>query len=103
MKQELIKAVSNRGKSNEDTAEKECDIPENLSEMLELVGGEEGVFKYALAAYKVELQNQIRKPASRKMTYTIDAFKRLIPLVDSGVLTLEQARDGSQYFGEWPL
>jgi len=104
MKQELIKAVSNRGKEDEETVEKECDIPENLTDLLEICNGDEDqVFKYALAAYKVELQNKIRKPTARKMTYTIDSFKRLLPLVESKVLTMDQAREGSQYFGVWPL
>lgn len=103
MKQETIVAISNRGKQNEDKAEEECDIPENLSEAHELVGSEEEVFKRFLAAYKVELQNKIRKPTAKKTSYVIDAFERMLPLVDSGTLTMGQARDASQYFGEWPL
>jgi len=103
MKQETIVAFSNRGKQNEDKVEAVCDIPENLQEASELVGGEEGVFKRFLAAYKVELQNRIRKPPAKKITYVLDAFKRMLPLVDSGTLTLDQAREASQYFGKWPL
>lgn len=103
MKQETIVAISNRGKQNEEKTEAECDIPENLSEAAELVGGEEEVFKRFLSAYRVELQNKIRKPADKKTAYVIDAFKRMLPLVDSGTITLEQARHASQYFGEWPL
>jgi len=103
MKKETITAISNRGKQNEDKVEAEFEIPENLSEASELVGGEEEVFKRFLAAYKVELQNRIRKPIAKKTSYVIDAFERMLPLVDSGTLTMEQARDASQYFGEWPL
>jgi len=103
MKQENIVAISNRGKQNEEIVEAECDIPENLGEASELVGGEEEVFKRFLAAYKVELQNKIRKPSAKKTTYVLDAFKRMLPLLDSGTLTMDQAREASQYFGEWPL
>lgn len=103
MKKETIIAISNRGKQNEEKTEAKYDIPENLSEASELVGGEEEVFKRFLAAYKVELQNKIRKPTPKKTAYVIDAFKRMLPLVDSGTLTMEQARDASQYFDEWPL
>jgi len=103
MKQETIKAVTNRGKENEETAEQECDIPESLDEMRQLLGGDEAIFKLASAAYKVELQNKIRKPAARKITYLVDAFERLMPLVDSGTLTMEQARTASQYTGPWPI
>jgi len=103
MKKETIVAISNRGKQNEDKVEEEYSIPENLSEAAELVGGEEEVFKRFLSAYKVELQNKIRKPAPKKTSYVLDAFKRMLPLIDSGTLTMEQARDASQYFGEWPL
>lgn len=103
MLKETITAISNRGKKNEEATEAECDIPENLTEASELVGGEEEVFKRFLSAYKVELQNKIRKPANKKTSYVIDAFKRMLALVDSGTMTMEQARDASQYFGEWPL
>jgi len=103
MKKETIIAISNRGKQNEEKVETECDIPENLDEASELVGGEEEVFRRFLAAYKVELQNKIRKPAPKKTSYVLDAFKRMLPLIESGTLTMEQARDASQYFGEWPL
>jgi len=103
MKKETIVAISNRGKQNEDKVEAECDIPENLQEAEELVGGEEEVFKRFLAAYKVELQNKIRKPIAKKTSYVIDSFKRMLSLVDAGTITMEQAREASQYFGEWPL
>lgn len=103
MKKETIVAISNRGKQNEEKVEVEYDIPEDLGEASKLVGGEEEVFKRFLVAYKVELQNKIRKPIPKKTSYVIDAFKRMLPLVDSGTLTMEQARDASQYFGEWPL
>jgi len=103
MKTETITALSNRGKANEDKVEAECDIPENLQEAIELVGGEEAVFKRFLASYKVELQNKIRKPPAKKITYVLDAFKRMLPLLDSGTLTMEQVRESSQYFGPWPI
>jgi len=103
MRQETIVAISNRGKPNEEKVTAEYNIPANLEEASELVGGEEEVFKRFLAAYKVELQNKIRKPVAKKTSYVIDAFKRMLPLVDSGTITLDQAREASQYFGEWPL
>lgn len=103
MRKETIVAISNRGKQNEDKVEQECVIPENLQEASELVGGEEEVFKRFLAAYKVELQNKIRKPPAKKVGYVIDSFKRMLTLVDSGTLTMDQAREASQYFGPWPL
>jgi len=103
MKKETIVAISNKGKQNEGKVEAEYDIPENLNEAFELVGGEEAVFKRFLAAYKVELQNKIRAPAARKVTHVLDAFKRMLPLTESGTLSMEQARYASQYFGVWPL
>jgi len=103
MKTETIIAISNKGKQNEDTAQEDCDIPENLQEASELVGGEEEVFKRFLAAYKVELQNKIRKPAPRKVAYVLDVFKNLLPLVDSRTISMEQAKEASKYFGPWVI
>jgi len=103
MRKETIVAVSNRGKKNEDKVEQECDIPENLQEALEIEETEEGVFKLYLAAYKVGLQNKIRKPPAKKVTMVLDAYIRMRPLVDSNTITDDQAREASQYFGPWPL
>jgi len=103
MKKETIVAISNRGKQNEDKVEVECDIPENVQEAIDLLGSEEEVFKRFLAAYKVELQNKHRKPAAKKTSFVIDSFKRMLPLVEGGTLTMDQAREASQYFDAWPL
>lgn len=104
MKKEMIVALSNRGKENEDKVEQEFDIPENLTEALQVCNGDEKeVFKYFLAAYKVQLQNSIRKPPARKVGYLIDTFKNLMSLVESNTITMEQAREASGYHGEWPL
>lgn len=103
MKKEVIIAVSNRGKQNEETVEQEYDIPESLEEAVALEGGEEGVFKLYLASYKVGLQNKIRKPPAKKVSLVIDSFKRMLPLVESNTITLDQAREASQYYGVWPL
>lgn len=103
MKKELIIAISNRGKQNEDKVEGEFEVPETLAEAVKVVGSEDEVFKLFLAAYKVSLQNSIRKPPARKVIHVLESFKRMLPLIDSGTITIEQARDASQYFGEWPL
>jgi len=103
MIKELVEAISNRGKSNEEKTEQEFDIPESISEAIELLKGEEEVFKHFLASYKVGLQNSIRKPPPKKITSVLAAFKRLIHLVDAGTITMDQARKIGQYFGPWPI
>ena len=51
----------------------------------------------------VLLQGNLRKPEGAKNTKTLDVYRKLRGMVDSGAMDDGTARDVSGYRGEWPV
>ena len=77
-------------------------LPEDIEEAVTQYGSEE-VYKTWYGALVVRLQGNMRKPEGAKNTKTLDVYRKLRPLIDSGAMDDEQARDVSGYRGEWPV
>ncbi len=80
----------------------EAEMPENIDEAIASYGSDE-VFKTWYGAVVVRLQGNLRKPEGAKNTKTLDVYRKLRPLIDSGAMDDSQARDVSGYRGEWPV
>jgi hypothetical protein len=77
-------------------------LPENLKEAKSTYGEDE-VFKTWFGATIVRLQGNLRKPEGAKNTKTLDVYRKLRGMVDSGAMDDATARDVSGYRGEWPV
>ena len=101
MKSITIKAKTGSG---DDEKEFSCEqeMPEDLDEAISAYGSDE-VFKVWYGATVVRVQGNLRKPDVAKNTKTLDVYRKLIPMVDSGAMTDDQARDVSGYRGDWPV
>ena len=102
MKTVTINAKTNVGTENEKEFTAEVEMPESLSEATSSYGEEE-VFKTWYQATIVRLQGNLRKPEGAKNTKTLDVYRKLVPMIDSGAMTDDQARDVSGYRGPWPV
>tara|TARA_R110000803_G_scaffold6771_3_gene21867 strand:+ start:112 stop:426 length:315 start_codon:yes stop_codon:yes gene_type:complete len=80
----------------------EVEMPEDLDEAIKSYGADE-IFKIWYGAIIVRLQGNLRKPEGAKNTKTLDVYRKLRPLIDSGAMDDGQARDVSGYRGEWPV
>jgi|TARA_R110000744_G_scaffold201804_2_gene320841 hypothetical protein len=80
----------------------EVEMPEDIEEAISQYGSDE-VFKIWYGAIIVRLQGNLRKPEGAKNTKTLDVYRKLRPLIDSGAMDDSQARDVSGYRGEWPV
>jgi len=80
----------------------DVEMPETLDEAISSYGSDE-VFKIWKGATIVRLQGNLRKPEGAKNTKTLDVYRKLRPLIDSGAMDDTQARDVSGYRGEWPV
>jgi len=77
-------------------------MPEDLDEAISSYGADE-VFKVWNGATVVSLQGNLRKPEGAKNTKTLDVYRKLRGMVDSGAMDDGTARDVSGYRGEWPV
>jgi len=80
----------------------EMEMPEDCDEAISQYGAEE-VYKVWYGATIVKAQGNLRKPEGAKNTKTLDVYRKLRPLIDSGAMDDSQARDVSGYRGEWPV
>ena len=101
MKTVTVNAKTGSGET-EKTFSTDIEMPESLDEAISSYGQEE-VFKVWYGATIVRVQGNLRKPEGAKNTKTLDVYRKLVPMIDSGAMSDEQARHVSGYRGPWPV
>jgi hypothetical protein len=102
MRDVTVEAKTGVGTDSEKSFSTTVNLPETAEEAIKSYGSEE-VFKIWYGATIVRIQGNMRKPEGAKNTKTLDVYRKLRPLIDSGAMDDEQARDVSGYRGEWPV
>ena len=102
MRDVTVEAKTGVGTDSEKSFTTTVNLPETVEEAIKSYGSDE-VFKIWYGATIVRIQGNMRKPEGAKNTKTLDVYRKLIPMVESGALSDEQARDVSGYRGEWPV
>ena len=102
MRDVTVEAKTGVGTDSEKSFTTTVNLPETVEEAIKSYGSDE-VFKIWYGATIVRIQGNMRKPEGAKNTKTLDVYRKLRPLIDSGAMDDAQARDVSGYRGEWPV
>ena len=102
MRDVTVEAKTGVGTDSEKSFTTTVNLPEDIEEAIKSYGSEE-TFKIWYGATILRIQGNMRKPEGAKNTKTLDVYRKLVPLIDSGAMDDEQARDVSGYRGEWPV